>query len=350
MIKVMIVDDEIPAIEELIVHLSDIDHIEIVNTFCNSITANSCIIKEKPDLVFLDINMPGVNGLELALNIMNNSTKTNVVFITAYDKYAIEAFELNAIDYILKPFRKERLHRTIEKVLKTIDESKEFDNSSSTIPYVKLFGGVEVIASNSSIKWNTIKVKEIFAYLLLNRSVKISRDILIDTIFPQVDNDRAKKYLNTCIYLIRKNIKEYNLEEFFNLDLHNNNYTFSAMNIKIDFEDFKAKANEANKNNNLKLMKQALNMYDDNFLKDIDSIWAIEEQENVELFYDSQLESFVGALIQRGGYNEAEEFLKDELEKRPTNYALNLQMSRLLEKMGQWRKAKRYLKRCYDDL
>lgn len=350
MIKAIIVDDEMPAIGELKEYLSDLTEVEVLETFMNSYLALDYITQKTPDLVFLDINMPGMNGMELAWRIMDVSPATKVVFVTAFDKYAVEAFELNAIDYILKPIRKERMYKTIEKISNSIHHRKENIDKALSVPSVKLFGRVEVRVSDIQIRWNTAKVKEIFAYMLLNRYEKISRNRILEDIFNEEDNEKAKRYLNTCIYMIRKFIKEYGLEDNFILEFYDNNYVFKLNNVYIDFEDFKIKAKEAVESNNLKQIKEALKIYDEGFLVEIDSIWAIAEQEHAEMLYEELLESFIRALIDKGSYKEAEEFLQYELKKAPSSYILNLLMSKLLEKMGEGRKAKRYLKKCIEDL
>lgn len=113
--RVLIADDELPARNKMKRLLNKIDNVELVHAAENGFDALEHIQSLKPDLVFLDIEMPGMNGLEVAENI-DLEEMPSVVFATAYSEHAIKAFELNAVDYLLKPFNEDRLRSTIEKV------------------------------------------------------------------------------------------------------------------------------------------------------------------------------------------------------------------------------------------
>ncbi len=114
-LRILIADDEQPARNKMKRLLSKFEDVEVVSVAENGLEALEQIHKEKPDLVFLDIEMPGMNGLEVAENI-DLEEMPAVVFATAYSEHAIKAFEINAIDYLLKPFNEERLRATIDKV------------------------------------------------------------------------------------------------------------------------------------------------------------------------------------------------------------------------------------------
>jgi len=112
--RTVIVDDERLAREELKMLLADYKDIEVIAECKNSIEAKEVIEKESPDLVFMDIQMPGETGLEL-LEKMEKPPRT--VFVTAYDEHAIKAFELNAYDYLMKPVDPERLKEVHGRLL-----------------------------------------------------------------------------------------------------------------------------------------------------------------------------------------------------------------------------------------
>ncbi len=111
--KSLIVDDERLARKDLITLLSEFDNIEIAGEADSVSSARNQIEKLHPDLIFLDIQMPGESGFELLEKIDN---RLKVIFVTAFDEYAIRAFEVNALDYLLKPISPERLVKTIEKL------------------------------------------------------------------------------------------------------------------------------------------------------------------------------------------------------------------------------------------
>jgi two-component system LytT family response regulator len=112
--KALVIDDERLARKELISLLSQFSKIEIVGEAVNADDAQEKIDTLKPDILFLDIQMPGKNGFELleSLDIV-----PKVIFTTAYDEYALKAFEVNALDYLLKPIQKERLEECVQKIL-----------------------------------------------------------------------------------------------------------------------------------------------------------------------------------------------------------------------------------------
>lgn len=116
-LRTILVDDEELAINRLKRLLSEFEIIEIIGFAYDGIHAVELISAQKPDLIFLDIQMPGLNGFEVLERIKD--PKPKVVFATAYDQYAIKAFEENSLDYLLKPIEKERLEKTIAKLEKS---------------------------------------------------------------------------------------------------------------------------------------------------------------------------------------------------------------------------------------
>ncbi|SME98152.1 LytR/AlgR family response regulator transcription factor [Desulfovibrio gilichinskyi] len=115
-IKCILIDDELPALDELNYLLSDFDDIEIIGTATSATQGIKLIEEEEPDLVFLDIQMPGKNGFHVLQEIIQFPNPPLVIFATAYDEYALQAFEENAVDYILKPFSQERISKSLDRV------------------------------------------------------------------------------------------------------------------------------------------------------------------------------------------------------------------------------------------
>jgi len=124
MIKTIIVDDEKAAIEELEFLLKEFDEIEIVETFQDPKKALSAVLVNDIDVIFLDISMPEMDGFALAEVITKLKQPPLIVFATAFDEYAINAFEVNAVDYLLKPIMTDRLKSTMKRI-KTKMENKE---------------------------------------------------------------------------------------------------------------------------------------------------------------------------------------------------------------------------------
>lgn len=127
MIRVLVADDEIPARQRLIDLLQRDDQVASVSEAADGQTAVEMIEREKPDLLFLDVQMPELDGLGV-IDAIGVADMPLTVFVTAYDQHAIRAFEANALDYLLKPFSDERFESTMSRVKSRLDERsmKEF--------------------------------------------------------------------------------------------------------------------------------------------------------------------------------------------------------------------------------
>jgi two-component system LytT family response regulator len=122
--KVLIVDDEPLARERVRRHLRDEPGVEIVGEAGNGREAVAVIEEKTPDLVFLDVQMPEMNGFDVLKALEENKIPA-IVFTTAYDKYAIQAFEFHALDYLLKPFSRERFRRAVRHAREQLENSRQ---------------------------------------------------------------------------------------------------------------------------------------------------------------------------------------------------------------------------------
>lgn len=115
-IRTVVVDDEQLARNELCFQLEQLDDVEIVGQAGDGLQALEVIVEQHPDLVLLDVQMPGRTGFEVARALVEGDERPRVIFVTAYDQHALEAFEVNAVDYLLKPVEPARLARAIARV------------------------------------------------------------------------------------------------------------------------------------------------------------------------------------------------------------------------------------------
>jgi len=115
-LRILVVDDEQLAREELCYQLGQVADVEVVGQAFNGIEAISAVERLEPDLVFLDVQMPGLTGFEVARRLLDHEVEAPaVVFVTAFDQHAIEAFEVNAVDYLLKPVEANRLEQALHR-------------------------------------------------------------------------------------------------------------------------------------------------------------------------------------------------------------------------------------------
>jgi two-component system LytT family response regulator/two-component system response regulator LytT len=124
-LSTVVVDDEQLACDELSYLLRDFPEVEVIATGSNGFEAMELIRKMEPDLVFMDVNMPGLDGMGVVRQLREKGVELpHIIFVTAYDQYAVEAFRLEALDYLLKPVDKVRLAESIERARRAVQERK----------------------------------------------------------------------------------------------------------------------------------------------------------------------------------------------------------------------------------
>ena len=180
MLRAIVVDDEQLAREELCYQLQQLGEIEVVAQAGNGLEALSAIERSEPDLVFLDVQMPGLTGLEVARRLVEDDQAPAVVFVTAYDQRAIEAFEVNAVDYLLKPVEAARLEQAVQRARKRLTS----DRSSANAPlneqfeqFVKMMTGRqsrrEQVAVKVGERFLLVQAEEIIYASLADDSINI---------------------------------------------------------------------------------------------------------------------------------------------------------------------------------
>lgn len=135
-IRALIVDDEPPARENLRILLQASSDVEVVRECRSGADAVRAIDDLRPDLVFLDVQMPGMNGFEV-IRAVGPKRMPTTVFVTAYDRYALRAFEARALDYLLKPFDDQRFAETLSRARERIREQKESDLAQRLVSLVR---------------------------------------------------------------------------------------------------------------------------------------------------------------------------------------------------------------------
>lgn len=157
-IKAIIIDDEELARELIKNYLKENEEIEIIKECENGFDGAKAISELKPDLIFLDIQMPKINGFEM-LEIVDNPPE--IIFITAHNEFAIRAFEMNAIDYLLKPYSKDRLMTAVEKAREKIRSKTSMSSTIQQLIQQPLSEHLERIVVKSGTKIKVIPVEKI---------------------------------------------------------------------------------------------------------------------------------------------------------------------------------------------
>jgi len=193
-LRAVLVDDEQLARDELGYLLGRVGGVEVIGQAGNGVEALTTIDRLHPDLVFLDVQMPGLTGFEVARRMVDKQAASHIIFVTAYDQHAIEAFEVNAVDYLLKPVDPSRLEMAVDRARRRIsserppdpDRSGSGDPSSLDAQLEKI---VQLVAERQSRRERlAIKVGERF---LLVQAEEIIYASLADDGLTVVTNQHA---------------------------------------------------------------------------------------------------------------------------------------------------------------
>ncbi|MFS0725302.1 response regulator [Paenibacillus sp. 1P07SE] len=293
--KAILVDDERLALHTLEKLLKHFGHLTVAGTYQDAAEALEAVARIRPDIVFLDIGMPDMNGLELSAHIQTRSPSSAVVFVTAYDEYAIQAFELEALDYLLKPVTLERLAQTVQR----LSEQRVTEGShAAPAGQIKLhcLGSLQLELPGQervALKWRTMKVKELFAYLLHHRGQLISKMALVDLLWPELDETNGLANLQTTISRVRKLWKEWSGqlggEELFTIDYVSYGYRLEHANMDIDVEEWERSLRSLPPPTTANLWRhqELAEKYTGHYLGEDDYAWAEGERERLKALWIS---------------------------------------------------------------
>jgi len=283
--RVVLIDDEQLALDVLEIQLQKFDDIKVVKTFTDSSQAIKELKHLSVDAVFLDIEMPGYGGLQLAEELLGENDCLEIVFITAYHQYAIDAFELNAIDYLLKPVNYQRLQLTIERLRMHVsqaskqakDLTEEHNINSFHGFYAQCMDTFQLLTPGKQIvKWRTKKVRELFLYLRQNHPVPISRMTILDDLWSDYEKEKAITLLHTTIYQLRKFIRSHNYND--PLAIINECYVFK---YQIDSDIGQLQEIFSLDNMDERLVERALILYKGDYLEQEGYRWAFQFQDKI---------------------------------------------------------------------
>ena len=176
-LRAIVVDDEQLAREELCYMLEQLGNVEVVAQAGNGLEAVGIVERFGPDVVFLDVQMPGLSGFEVAHRLIQSGSSPNIIFVTAFDRYAIEAFEVNAVDYLLKPVDGTRLERALDKARKRVATSKDLPLNDQVERIVQLMSERqskrERVAVKVGERFLLVQAEEIIYASLTDDSINI---------------------------------------------------------------------------------------------------------------------------------------------------------------------------------
>lgn len=295
--KAILVDDEIIALEVMANALEPYDDVEIVGIYTDPAQAIKASEIIEPDVVFLDIELGEKNGILVAGEFKSKSKSPEIVFVTAYSEYAIEAFELNAVDYLLKPIQKSRLERTIERLRTTIGENQNEDIDGEVEGLILESFGAFVVTDHrgNNLKWRTKKSKELFAYLWVHKDKPLPKDALIEEIFYDKELEKATTLLHTSIYQLRKNLEKLGYKDA--VIFRNDSYQLN-LSIESDLEEMLLILNSNIIDD--KNAKKIIDNYKGEFLEKEGYSWAIPMQQMYNSLVTEYLTQYATKKLSRG--------------------------------------------------
>lgn len=338
-VKAILIDDEQLALDYLERQINKICDITIVEKFTHFQTSKHIDLIEEIDIVFLDIEMPGINGLELAEMLLEMKPSLQIVFVTAFHNYAVQAFEVHALDYILKPVQLNRLEKTIERIKRDMSQkSPKQDILQTDKLRINLCNELSLQTPENALKvirWRTTKAQELFLYLLHHFGKTIRKCELIDILWPGVDHEKAYAQLYTAIYHIRKTISPFT--GYLTIKNTSEGYILILRNVFIDvleWENWIVNAAMIDKEN-LEDYESYMDLYTGAYLKAYDYIWAEAERYRLEQLWIASAYELANFYYEQGDYKKAEAWYIKIFTMRGEEEETHFSLMKLYAEQGQ---------------
>ncbi len=243
MLKVIAVDDERKALDRFERIIEKDERVQVIGTFTTAQDAFEVIKNQSVDIAFLDIEMPLMRGLELGDKLTKENPNIEVVFITAHDQYALDAFQIHATGYLLKPLDKAEVKKQIDYIVRKLGRGTH--EVKSNVFMVRCFGQFICCPCGNEediLRWRTSKTEELFALLIHYQGKPMSKEIIMDALWPELNSkSAANNFRVTCTYLrntfAQRGIKDILLRE-------RDNYMINLKRVSCDALDFTHIANK----------------------------------------------------------------------------------------------------------
>jgi Response regulator containing CheY-like receiver and SARP domains len=331
MLSAVIVDDEIPVLNLLKMFLQKTEQVNVLETFTEPNEALENMINIKPDVVFLDIEMPEINGLELASRLIEQNNELMVVFVTGYNQYALEAFRVNALDYILKPVNQNTIQKCVSRLIKLRIPRNE-KKVEKREKKICCFGDFEVYGNNGPIKWPTRKVEEMLAYFTVHRDSNVEGWGLGEILWPEEEPEKIKANLHTSLFRLRKTIKENGLPiEVSSKKGGKGIYRCSLRELSCDlmeFENADLKNLNVNKSN-VDKFEQICSLYRDDLFLGKNYGWCEGEKEYLQRCYLNILKNMALFYVEESLYQNAIDKLMTVKRKSPFDEEIHQSILRI---------------------
>jgi len=337
--RVVCIDDEYLSLQYLERQLQKVNHVDVIGTFTNPIEGVRFIIQEDIDVAFLDIQMPQMSGMELAEQILKDKPELIIIFVTAYEDYAVDAFQINAMDYLVKPVNLERLQITMERIERHMEARQLETGLSSNTLRIKVapFLAFEVEPNVfKPLQWRTGKTQELFLYLLQNSNSIVEKSSMLDLLWNEYELDRAYALLYTTIYNIRQQLKPY--EE--NIILHNraDGYLLELTDVEVDLVIWEEKLEQLSTidESTIDLFEEVMHLNRGSYLASYDYIWLEGERHRLDQLWTYIANQLVAYYKKAGKITDAIQWCHAIIERFPTIEEVHFNLMKLYEANGDF--------------
>lgn len=337
--KAILIDDEALALNYLEHQLRKLGEFEIVGKYTDPLLGKQRVEETDADIVFLDIHIPELSGLELAEMLLEQRPHLHVVFVTAYDNYAIRAFELNALDYVLKPIQLDRLKLTARRLetqrrlgLAAPSAAKLQSWRMLMFDAFRIYDGTRELAP---LQWRTAKAQEIFFYLLHHRGKVVSKATLIELLWPDFDLERAFPQLYTAVYHIRKMLEPFSRERIL-LQNTADGYLLRLEGIDLDVEEFDRfiQAGIELTEDTVPEYERILKLFKSEYLEGYDYVWAELERQRFQLQWIILKLNLVRWYMENEAYEQAFKHIEQVCTRYPLEEQAQLLYMKICDRMG----------------
>ncbi len=355
MFSVMIVEDEVHILKYMQKKLSAFGDFQVKGAFPTPEEALAAFDEIQPEVVFLDIEMPRMNGIELARRLLEKKQDLRIIFTTAYSQYALNAFEVEAIDYLMKPVSDEDIVRIVKRLNKTMGsisstkvvnekQMQKAEAGKKAFFPVRCFGCFDVRDQQQQIvKWPTKKAEELFAYFLIHQGQYVGKWELLELFWTNVGEERGLQNLYNTIYRIKQVLKK--LSVFATIKKLNDGYILESEEVLSDMGQLLLLTEKGN--NYVVIPVEEITILFFSYTTPLfgmrDYIWSFSTQKYVAELYRKLCNRLLCYYREQDQFEQADKVVRYYISQHVEDEST---MTQWLELLGNWggheKKAKEY--------
>ncbi|MFC5469160.1 response regulator [Cohnella suwonensis] len=353
MIRAIAVDDELPALNRVGKMLESLEGIRLDGLFdkAQAFLEHALTAAEPIDLVLLDLEMPVLHGLELARRLREFRPETHIAFLTAHEEYAREAFEVEALDYLLKPVMKDDLERMVGRYEKRTGKARPNEEPPRGGVSIHSFGPFSVTTEQGEqVRFRNSKSRELLAYLHRHGGRAVGKVQIMNELWHGRDADSTQANLHTTVYQLRKDLESFGLSDVVEQSkTAGGSYAAKWSAIAYDdVEEYGKYYRLYKKTSSITHAIVAIRLYEEGYLNGSGYDWAAPRQAELEIGYVELLEATVDTYAKQQRYELALNPMQKWVQLVPFGARLHSKMIALLVLLGREDDARSYRELALD--